>query len=260
MDNNIKQFLETAYNELGYLEKSSKKDLDDKTANAGTKNYTKYARDCFPELQANPWCCMFVWWCLEKTFGKIMARNLVGEKTAKCSTMKQRMLNIGCKTISNAKEGDLIFFDRGSGICHIGIVYSIGDKAFSTIEGNTLASKSSADYNKIVPNGGGVFVRAYNYGNINISDFVRPKWELLQDNNDKSLITKYIISGANVNIRAGAGTHCGWVGVEKKGYQLNVIGSALDPSGREWYKIIYKGREAYISAKYVEKEEVYADG
>ena len=31
--------------EVGYLEKASNEQLDDKTANAGKKNFTKYARD-----------------------------------------------------------------------------------------------------------------------------------------------------------------------------------------------------------------------
>ena len=34
-----------ALTEVGYLEKASNDQLDDKTANAGNKNYTKYARD-----------------------------------------------------------------------------------------------------------------------------------------------------------------------------------------------------------------------
>ena len=34
-----------ALNEVGYLEKASNSNLDSKTANAGSKNYTKYARD-----------------------------------------------------------------------------------------------------------------------------------------------------------------------------------------------------------------------
>ena len=42
--------------ERGYLEKASAKDLDSKTANAGSNNFTKYARDLYPALQGQPWC------------------------------------------------------------------------------------------------------------------------------------------------------------------------------------------------------------
>ena len=41
----IDKLIQTADNEVGYLEKSSNSQLDDKTANAGMNNYTKYCRD-----------------------------------------------------------------------------------------------------------------------------------------------------------------------------------------------------------------------
>ena len=41
----IDKLIATAEAEIGYLEKKSNKDLDDKTANAGSSNYTKYNRD-----------------------------------------------------------------------------------------------------------------------------------------------------------------------------------------------------------------------
>ena len=37
--------IDIALGEVGYLEKASKSNLDDKTANAGSANITKYARD-----------------------------------------------------------------------------------------------------------------------------------------------------------------------------------------------------------------------
>ena len=44
----IDKLIEIAKTEIGYLEKSSNSQLDDKTANAGTANYTKYWRDIKP--------------------------------------------------------------------------------------------------------------------------------------------------------------------------------------------------------------------
>ena len=41
----IEKLINIANAEIGYLEKKSNKDLDNKTANAGSGNYTKYARD-----------------------------------------------------------------------------------------------------------------------------------------------------------------------------------------------------------------------
>ena len=45
MSYDYKRVIQVAENEIGYLEKNDKSNLDDKTANAGNKNYTKYARD-----------------------------------------------------------------------------------------------------------------------------------------------------------------------------------------------------------------------
>ena len=39
----VSKVIKTALNEVGYAEKASNKDLDSKTANAGSGNYTKYA-------------------------------------------------------------------------------------------------------------------------------------------------------------------------------------------------------------------------
>lgn len=43
----VEKLLEIALNEVGYLEKKTNSQLDDKTANAGYNNYTKYARDLY---------------------------------------------------------------------------------------------------------------------------------------------------------------------------------------------------------------------
>ena len=43
--NAIDRLIAVAENEIGYLEKKSNKDLDSKTDNAGSSNYTKYNRD-----------------------------------------------------------------------------------------------------------------------------------------------------------------------------------------------------------------------
>lgn len=50
-----------AQGEVGYLEKKSKSQLDSKTANAGSNNYTKYG--AWYGINAQPWCDIFVSWC-----------------------------------------------------------------------------------------------------------------------------------------------------------------------------------------------------
>lgn len=43
--NNVEKVIAVAKAEVGYLEKRTNSQLDSKTANAGSANYTKYARD-----------------------------------------------------------------------------------------------------------------------------------------------------------------------------------------------------------------------
>ena len=53
-------FILTALDELGYLEKGSNKDLGSKTGNAGMNNYTKYGE--WYGLNGAYWCQIFVSW------------------------------------------------------------------------------------------------------------------------------------------------------------------------------------------------------
>ena len=66
----IDKLIAIADAEVGYLEKKSNVQLDDKTANAGTANYTKYWRDVKPEFQGQAWCAAVVTWCFVKAFCK----------------------------------------------------------------------------------------------------------------------------------------------------------------------------------------------
>ena len=60
--------------EVGYREKASNASLDDKSANAGTANWTKYARDLAAAGYYNgnkngyAWCDVFVDWCFFKAY------------------------------------------------------------------------------------------------------------------------------------------------------------------------------------------------
>ena len=74
-DKAINALIKIAEAEIGYLEKKSNSQLDSKTANAGSGNYTKYWRDVYPSYQAQPWCAAFVSWCFAKAFGLETARS-----------------------------------------------------------------------------------------------------------------------------------------------------------------------------------------
>ena len=55
------KIIEVALAEVGYLEKATNAQLDSKTANAGSNNYTKYGK--WYGMNGQPWCDMFVSWC-----------------------------------------------------------------------------------------------------------------------------------------------------------------------------------------------------
>lgn len=78
----IQKVLTIAENEVGYLEKKNGNNLDHKTANAGSANYTKYGyemHNLYPKVMDYPaaWCCAFVSWILYKAFGMDKAKQLM---------------------------------------------------------------------------------------------------------------------------------------------------------------------------------------
>ena len=76
MANSAERLIAIAKNELGYYEKNSLLSLDDKTANKGAGNFTKYARDLNAagyyngNKQGVAWCDIFVDWCFYQLTGK----------------------------------------------------------------------------------------------------------------------------------------------------------------------------------------------
>lgn len=142
--------IEVAIGELGYKEKKSNSQLDDKTANAGSGNYTKYARD-FDQKYPNwyngkkngfAWCDMFVDWCFLTAYGYTKALQLLcqPEKStgAGCTYSLKFYKNKGQYHASNPKPGDQIFFGNSiNDVTHTGIVEKVSGSTVYTIEGNT---------------------------------------------------------------------------------------------------------------------------
>lgn len=164
-----------AQNELGYYEKATKANLDDKTANAGHNNWTKYARD-FDEKYPNwyngkkngyAWCDMFVDWCFLTAFGYEKALYLLcqPEKScgAGCTYSLQYYKAKGQFYTSNPKAGDQIFFGTSqSNSTHTGLVEKVEGGKVYTIEGNTSDM---------------VARRTYTLGASNIVGYGRPNYD-----------------------------------------------------------------------------------
>lgn len=162
--------------EEGYLEKRSNSQLDSKAANAGSNNYTKYARDLYPTLQGQAWCDMYVDWCFVQAFGEANAKRLLcGGFSAYTPTSAQYYKDKGQYYKSNPKPGDQIFFRGADRINHTGIVVEVAGSMVHTIEGNT---SSGVD---VVPNGGAVCRKSYSLNNSRIDGYGRPDWSLVDN-------------------------------------------------------------------------------
>lgn len=171
----IDKLLNVAKNEIGYLEKRSNSQLESKTANAGSSNYTKYARDLYPSLQGQPWCDMFVDWCFVQAFGRVAAQQLLGGGfSAYTPTSAQYYKTKGQYHKDSPQPGDQIFFKNSQRICHTGIVYEVTMTKVRTIEGNT------SDGSEVVANGGAVCCKEYSLDNSRIDGYGRPDWSLVE--------------------------------------------------------------------------------
>ena len=172
----VGKLLSVARAEVGYLEKQNANMLDDKKGNAGDRNYTKYARDLYPSLQAQPWCDMFVDWCFCQAFGKVDAKRLIGggfsaytPTSAGYYREKEQYFK------KNPEPGDQIFFHNGTRIYHTGIVTEVTLSKVRTIEGNTSSGM------EVVANGGAVCEKEYALDNPRIDGYGRPDWSLVEN-------------------------------------------------------------------------------
>ena len=167
----IKKVIDIAKGELGYLEKRSNANLDNKTANAGTNNYTKYWADIKISYQTQPWCAAFITWILVQAFGKEIAEKLLRHYPfVYCPTMGSLF-----KLNSNPSVGDIVLFYRNGTFAHTGIVIGVNGDYFTTIEGNTSGGST------IIANGGGVCQKGYYNSKLPGTKFVTLDWSLVAD-------------------------------------------------------------------------------
>lgn len=166
--------LSVALGEVGYLEKKSNKDLDDKVLNYGMKNFTKYAKEYLKytglNLQSQPWCAMFVAYCFTVAYGLEQAKEMLCGFNAYTPTFANNFKKCGRLYYVNPQVGDVIFFKNATRICHVGIIYKIDSKYIYTIEGNTSNKK------QLEANGGCVATKSYPLGYKNIACYGRPKY------------------------------------------------------------------------------------
>lgn len=177
---NIQKLLDVAEAEVGYLEKKTNKDLDNKTANAGSNNYTKYNRDYNAwgggGVQPMQWCGAFVSWCFVTAYGLEAAKKLLcgglhhyTPTGANYFKKANRYIKRGQAT---PEIGDVVFFYSSSKgrIGHVGIVYDVDATKVYTVEGNTSGAST------LVTNGGGVKKKSYKLTSTYIDGYGRPNY------------------------------------------------------------------------------------
>lgn len=181
--------IDVALNEIGYVEKANNSNLDDKTANSGSGNYTKYARDLdeinFYNSKKNgyAWCDVFVDWCFVEAFGK--------ERALELTCQPEKSTGAGCgnsmnfykdkkQFYENPQAGDQIFFTDGESIYHTGLVYAVDSNKVYTVEGNT------SNVNYVDGNGGKVCKKSYTLGANFIAGYGRPNYNEATEDVEKA--------------------------------------------------------------------------
>lgn len=184
--------VEIALAEAGYLEKKSTSKLDDKTANAGSNNYTKYARDLVkwigsPYANGVAWCDMFVDWVIIKACMEVtnttkkalaMAKELLGGWSAYTPTSANYYKEKG-RYGTTPKVGAQIFFKNSARIYHTGVVVKIANGYVYTAEGNTSSAAG------VVANGGCVRKKSYAVGYSRIAGYGYPEYERTAETENK---------------------------------------------------------------------------
>lgn len=184
-----------ALSQVGYHEKASNSQLDDNTANSGSGNFTKYARDLdalgnFYNGQKNgyAWCDVFVDWCFVQAYGVDKGMELLCQPTysagAGCSYSANYYRAKGQFYTSNPKIGDQIFFYSGGGINHTGIVVAIEGLKITTVEGNSSDKVSKNEYS---------------ITSTSIAGYGRPNYDSSTVEVDTDVDTSNIVLSSNTN-------------------------------------------------------------
>ena len=134
--NTANDVVNIAISQEGYIEKASNASLDDKTANAGTANYTKYHRD-LGVGQGLAWCAYFVRWVLQ-TAGVPSSEYPTSGYVPDWQTFYINKGRYHARGTYIAKPGDLVIIRTSEGPRgHIGIVVLADNTGFFYTSGNT---------------------------------------------------------------------------------------------------------------------------
>lgn len=198
----MNKVIQVALQEVGYLEKKDNSNLDSKTANAGSNNWTKYARDLDKLGVYNfakngfDWCDIFADWCFVQAYGldnmvKMLYQPLKG-LGAGC-TYSMGYYRDNNALFSTPEAGDQCFFSRDGWKTsyHTGLVERVEGGRIYTVEGNT--SNASG----VIANGGGVARKSYP---ISMAMYGRPNYSIVEE--DENMTGEEIYNKLNEYLRS----------------------------------------------------------
>ena len=172
-----------AEQEIGYREKATNSQLNDKTANAGSGNYTKYAayfdaarsEEEFYNGRKNgfDWCDMFNDWLHCQAWGLDLGRRVLYQPLRSCGAgcaWSASYYRENGAWFTTPKVGDQIFFGPKGDESHTGIVAELTEDRVITIEGNA---------NNMV------MKRSYARSYTNIAGYGRPNYSLVASQFDE---------------------------------------------------------------------------
>jgi len=250
--------IELARSEVGYLEKSAahwKKygaaGLYDKTAGAGSDNYTKYGYEMhkiYPEVMDFPaaWCDAHVDWLFMTAYGVSNARKLLGGNfddytVASAQLYKSKKAWKPGGTVP--EEGWQIFFKNSKRICHTGLVIEVVTNAgvtyVITVEGNTSSAAG------VVSNGGCVRIKQYRVDDPAIAGYGIPPYGDRETAAKIKFTPHWVRDGESWYYRVADGQNAhGWYLINRHWYYFDKTGRMLTgmqyidgADGPSWYML-----------------------
>lgn len=242
-----------------YLEKKNNAYLDDFTKNAGSNNYTKFARDVNnwnqPGCQGQPWCAVYQFWKLVKVFGLTKALQIMGGGFYNCKNVTAHAKQKGTWH-STPKKGALIIFRNGS---HIGSVNSYDTTYVYTNEGNTSSVAG------VVANGGACRNKKYKLTDPAIDGYVWIDYGTAVDQKSTETAVqlnktpKWVgkVTATELNVRS-------WPGIEnpkikkwpllKKNNLVDVCDTIKASDDTDWYYIRIAGKYyGFVSTTFIKR-------
>lgn len=247
--------IKIALAEVGYLEKRTNSQLDDKTANAGYNNWNKYARDIdekYPTFyngkkNGYSWCDIFVDWCFIQAYGVDAAKKLLGQPDrsagAGCQYSANYFRRMG-QFYTSPQVGDQVFFGNYGNEGHTGLVVAVNGDIITTVEGNTSGGSG------VDSNGGGVFKKQYNIKTQYIPGYGRPNYS---DNSSGTTSTPTPVTPSGTDIKSNIKAFQTWLNTNyKTGISTDGVYGPLTK------KAAIKAFQSYANATY--KAGLVVDG